>query len=166
MALENLVGAKLKRRWLIAFSFGLVHGFGFSFALRESLQFAGSHLAVSLFTFNLGVEIGQLLVLAVAVPLVSLAFKRVVSERMGIIILSAFVAHTAWHWMVERGATLKEYQFAWPSLDLAFAASAMRAATVLLIVIAAAWGLSELYRRLAENRELNRGEAAAENPST
>ncbi|MEX2152932.1 MAG: HupE/UreJ family protein [Gemmatimonadaceae bacterium] len=149
MALENIVGAKLNRRWLIAFGFGLVHGFGFSFALRESLQFAGSHLAVSLFTFNLGVEIGQLVVLAVAVPLVSLAFKYVVSERMGIIILSAFVAHTAWHWMVDRGATLDEYQFAWPTLDMAFAASAMRAAIVLLIVGAAAWGLAELYRRLS-----------------
>jgi hypothetical protein len=153
MALENIVGAQLKRRWLIAFGFGLVHGFGFSFALRESLQFAGSHLAVSLLTFNLGVEIGQLLVLAVAVPLVSLAFKRVVAERLGIVILSAFVAHTAWHWMMDRGATLKEYQFTWPALDLAFAASAMRAAIVLLIVIGAAWGLSELYRKLAESRE-------------
>ena len=48
MALENIVGAKLERRWLIAFGFGLVHGFGFSFALRESLQFAGTHLATSL----------------------------------------------------------------------------------------------------------------------
>jgi hypothetical protein len=150
MALENIVGAKLKRRWLIAFGFGLVHGFGFSFALRESLQFAGSHLAVSLFTFNLGVEIGQLLVLAIAVPLVSLAFKHVVMERLGIVILSAFVAHTAWHWMVDRGATLEEYQFSWPTLDLAFAVSAMRAAIVLLIIGGAAWGLSELYRRIAE----------------
>ena len=35
MAFENIVGPKLERRWLIAFGFGLVHGFGFSFALRE-----------------------------------------------------------------------------------------------------------------------------------
>jgi len=54
MALENIVGAKLERRWLVAFGFGLVHGFGFSFALRESLQFAGSHLALSLVSFNPG----------------------------------------------------------------------------------------------------------------
>ena len=52
MALENIVGAKLERRWLIAFGFGLVHGFGFSFALRESMQFAGRHLAASLVSFN------------------------------------------------------------------------------------------------------------------
>jgi hypothetical protein len=153
MALENIVGARLKRRWLIAFGFGLVHGFGFSFALKDSLQFAGSHLAVSLFTFNVGVEIGQLLVLALAVPLVSLAFKRVVAERLGIVILSAFVAHTAWHWMVERGRTLGEYQFTWPTLDLAFAASAMRGAIVLIIVGTAAWAMSELYKKLAESRE-------------
>ncbi len=68
MALENIVGAKLERRWMIAFGFGLVHGFGFSFALRESLQFAGAHLATSLVSFNVGVELGQLRVLAVAVP--------------------------------------------------------------------------------------------------
>src|SRR6185503_13712210 len=43
MALENIVSPRLTRRWLITFAFGLVHGFGFSFALRESLQFAGSH---------------------------------------------------------------------------------------------------------------------------
>ena len=148
MALENIVGARLRRRWLIAFGFGLVHGFGFSFALRQSLQFAGSHLAVSLFTFNAGVEIGQLLVLAVAVPLLSLAFTRVVAERMGIIILSALVAHTAWHWMLERAARLREYEFTLPALDLAFVASALRAALVLVIIGGAAWGLGEAFRRL------------------
>ena len=153
MALENIVGPKLNRRWLIAFGFGLVHGFAFSFALRESLQFAGSHVATSLFTFNLGVEIGQLLVLAVAVPLISLAFKYAVAERMGIIILSALVAHTAWHWMLDRGAALKEYQFDWPTLDLAFAASAMRGAMLLLIIAGAAWGLSELFKRLLRPAE-------------
>jgi len=149
LAIENIVGAKLQRRWLFAFGFGLVHGFGFSFALKESLQFAGSHLAISLFTFNLGVEIGQILALAVAVPLMSLLFKRVVAERMGIIVLSAFVAHTAWHWMIQRGATLREYQFTWPAWDMALAASAMRAAIILIVIGAAAWGLRELYCRLS-----------------
>ena len=148
MALENIVGARLRRRWLIAFAFGLVHGFGFSFALRQSLQFAGSHLAVSLFTFNVGVEIGQLVVLAVAVPLLSLALTRVVTERIGIIVLSALVAHTAWHWMLDRGARLREYEFTWPALDLAFLASAMRGALVLVVSGGAVWALSEAFRRL------------------
>ena len=155
MAIENVIGPKVQRRWVVAFGFGLVHGFGFSFALRESLQFAGSHLAVSLFTFNLGVEIGQILALAVAVPLVSLAFKRLVAERLGIIILSAFVAHTAWHWMMERGSSLSEYEFTMPVLDVAFAASVLRAAIVLTIAGGAVWVMRELVRRsrMLENRE-------------
>src|SRR6266480_52744 len=61
MALENIAGAtSVQRRWIIAFGFGLVHGFGFSFALRQTLQFAGSHLLASLLSFNVGVELGQL----------------------------------------------------------------------------------------------------------
>src|SRR5262245_17313411 len=75
MALENIVyaalgklGDDISRRWIIAFAFGLVHGFGFSFALRESLQFAGNHLMTALFGFNLGVEIGQIAVLLVLIP--------------------------------------------------------------------------------------------------
>ena len=59
MALENIVGgATVQRRWMITFGFGLVHGFGFSFALRQTMQFAGSHLLASLLSFNVGVELG------------------------------------------------------------------------------------------------------------
>ena len=106
MALENILapGAVLRRRWLIAFGFGLVHGFGFSFALRDTMQLAGSHLLTSLLSFNLGVEIGQVAVLAVLLPALALLF-RVVAERPGTIVLSAIVAHTGWHWMIDRGRT-------------------------------------------------------------
>src|SRR6202008_2872821 len=97
MALENIVGSTLRRRWIIAFAFGLVHGFGFAFALRESLQFAGSHLLTALFAFNVGVELGQVAVLLVLVPVLRLVF-RYVPERIGVIVLSALVAHTGWHW--------------------------------------------------------------------
>jgi len=124
-----------------------VHGFAFSFALRQSLQFAGGHIALSLVSFNLGVEIGQLLVLAVAVPVLSLLFSRVIQERMGVILLSAFVAHTAWHWMLDRGSTLGQYDYSWPALDLPFALGALRAAMVLVVIVAAVWGLSEVFRR-------------------
>ena len=150
MALENIAGPKLQRRWLIAFGFGLVHGFAFSFALRQSLQFAGSHVATSLFSFNLGVEIGQLIVLAVAIPLISLAFRYAVAERMGVIILSALIAHTAWHWMLDRGASLRAYQFDWPTFDLALAASVMRGAIVLLVIGFAVWGLGYAFKQLAQ----------------
>ena len=109
MALENIVGADVKRRFVVSFAFGLVHGFGFSFALRESLQFAGSHMVTSLLSFNLGVELGQILVLVLLVPALSGLFRYVVAERMGTILLSALVAHTSWHWMSERAGVLSQY---------------------------------------------------------
>src|SRR5260370_32821268 len=114
MALENIVGSNLQRRWMITFAFGLVHGFGFSFVLRETLQFAGPHLLTALLAFNVGVELGQLLVIVLLFPALGLLF-RFVPERIGTIVLSALVAHTAWHWMLERGDRLS--QFPWPALD-------------------------------------------------
>ena len=127
MALENIVGASnVQRRWMIAFGFGLVHGFGFSFALRQTLQFAGSHLLTSLLSFNVGVELGQLLVLLVLIPVLELLFRYVVAERMGTIILSALVAHTGWHWMTERADRLRQFQFQWPALNAALLASVLR----------------------------------------
>ncbi|HXB73722.1 MAG TPA: HupE/UreJ family protein [Candidatus Acidoferrales bacterium] len=140
MALENIVGgASLHRRWMIAFGFGLVHGFGFSFALRQTLQFAGSHLLASLLSFNVGVELGQLLVLLVLIPLLELCFRFVVAERMGTIILSALVAHTGWHWMLDRADRLSRYHFQWPVWTAAVVVSAMRWAMVAAILAAAVW---------------------------
>jgi len=148
MALENIVGPKLERRWIVAFGFGLVHGFGFSFALRESMQFAGSHLATSLVSFNVGVELGQLFVLALVVPALTLLFRRVVAERMGTILLSAFVAHTAWHWMLDRFAVLRQYQFEMPAMSLSVAASVARGLILLLIVAGAGWAMFEVVGRI------------------
>lgn len=139
MAFENILGAKLQRRWLIAFAFGLIHGFGFSFALSESLQFAGAHLITSLFSFNVGVELGQLFVLAITVPVLHLLFKKVIPELGGTIVLSAILAHTGWHWMTERGGQLLRYDFRVPPLDAAFFAAFLRWLMLLLIVCGAAW---------------------------
>ena len=122
MAFENILaagsgdGTPVRRRWLMAFGFGLVHGFGFSFALRETLQFAGSHLVTSLLAFNVGVELGQLLVIALAVPVLEVLFRFVVAERAGIILISALVAHTSWHWMMERYDVLSQYPITWAAL--------------------------------------------------
>ena len=76
MAIENIIGANIERRWVMTFAFGLVHGFGFSFLLRERLQFAGSHLLSSLLAFNVGVEFGQLLVLMVLIPALGFLFTQ------------------------------------------------------------------------------------------
>jgi len=149
MALENITGAtSIQRRWVIAFIFGLVHGFGFSFALRESLQFAGSHLVTSLVAFNVGVELGQLLVLLVLVPLLNLLFRHAMAERIGIIILSALVAHTGWHWMQERGEQLLKFPL--PVMDAAAWASLLRWLLATLLLGAAMWFARRHLRRWLE----------------
>ena len=135
LALENIVrGANTTTRWAMAFGFGLVHGFGFSFALRETLQFAGTHLLTSLLSFNVGVELGQVLVLLLLVPALNFLFRYVVAERVGIIVSSAIVAHTAWHWMTERWAALR--QFPSPSID---ALVVVRASLIIVGIAAVVW---------------------------
>lgn len=156
MALENIVGSKVERRWMIALGFGLVHGFGFSFALKQTMQFAGSHLLTSLLSFNVGVELGQLLVLVLLIPLLELLFKFVVPERIGTIILSAIVAHTGWHWMLERGSRLS--QFGWPAFDARLIVNVMRWLIAILILSFLGW-LVTIFRRRREKAP--QGETAA-----
>jgi hypothetical protein len=154
MALENIVGAtSVGRRWMVTFAFGLVHGFGFSFALRQTLQFAGSHLLTSLVSFNLGVELGQLLVLAVSIPALNLLFRYVVAERMGTIILSALVAHTAWHWMVDRWGVLRQFPLSFPVLNAAFWAVAMRWTMVLVALAGLVWLVSLVLKKRSNKSE-------------
>jgi hypothetical protein len=139
-------GRALKRRWLVTFAFGLVHGFGFSFGLRQTLQYAGSHLLTSLLSFNVGVQLGQLLVLVLLIPALDLLFRYVVAERMGTIILSAIVGHTAWHWMGDRWELLRKFTFEWPALDAAFFAGALRWMMLLVIGAGLYWLVFALFK--------------------
>ena len=147
MAFENIVGARLEHRWMLSFGFGLVHGFGFSFVFSDTLQFAGGHLFSSLLAFNVGVEIGQILVLILVIPLLNILFKFFVKERVGTILLSALLAHSAWHWMLERGFVLNQYQMQMPPLDTLFFAALMRWGMLLIVIVAILWGMYELFRR-------------------
>jgi len=170
MALENIVYASLSkdvrgeisRRWIIAFAFGIVHGFGFSFALRESLQFAGDHLVMSLLAFNVGVEIGQIVVLAVLIPALGLLFGFVVPERLGIIILSAFVVHTGWHWILERGEQFAKFPF--PKIDAAFLASAMRGLMGLFVLAGVVLFANVVLKRWLEAEDVSSARGVTEQP--
>ncbi len=149
MAFENIVGARLEHRWIVTFAFGLVHGFGFSFLFSDTLQFAGGHLFSSLLAFNIGVELGQLFILILVIPVLNLLFKYFVKERIGAILLSALLAHSAWHWMLERGATLGLFQFQMPIFDSLFFASLMRWGMMLIVIVAALWAMYELFRKFS-----------------
>lgn len=117
MALEDIMGVNLQRRILITGLFGLVHGFGFSYGLQENFQFAGTHLIVSLFAFNVGIELGQIVVLAVMLPTLALVKRYVLPGKVGMIILSAIAADTGWHWMLDRARAL--WETPWPQPTLA-----------------------------------------------
>ena len=143
MALENIMGVDLKRRVLITGLFGLVHGFGFSYGLQENFQFAGTHLLVSLFAFNVGIEIGQIVVLAVMLPALAVVRRHVLPGRVGMIILSAIVADTGWHWMIDRADVL--WKTPWPRPSAA--GLAILAFWVVGILLAAG-GLSVITKRL------------------
>jgi hypothetical protein len=69
VGVENLFVTDASKRWRITFPFGLIHGFGFAGALRE-IALPRAQVPIALVSFNLGVEIGQLAVLSLALPLV------------------------------------------------------------------------------------------------
>jgi len=90
--------ADVSKRWLVALFFGLIHGFGFSSALRE-IGIPSNELVTSLISFNVGVEFGQLLIIATLLPLLWFVRKKhwdnnvikVVSIIIGIVGLIWFV---------------------------------------------------------------------------
>jgi HupE / UreJ protein len=145
MAIENIIGAKLSQRWIITGLFGLVHGFGFADVLKEQLQFAGSYLLVSLLSFNVGIEIGQLAVLCIFVPALALLLRGRMAGRMGIIVLSAIVANVAWQWMMQRGEVL--WQTPWPQLTPSAAIVLARWAVALSLAVGAAKLLAKRIER-------------------
>jgi len=136
MAIENIIGANANQRWIITGLFGLVHGFGFADVLKEQLQFAGSNLLVSLLSFNVGIEIGQLFVLCVFVPALAFLLRGRMAGRMGIIVSSAIIANVAWQWMMQRGETL--WQTPWPPLTAPALMTLARWIIALSLAVAAA----------------------------
>ncbi len=100
---------------------------------------------------DLGVELSQLFVLVLLVPLLDLLYRHVVPERMGIILLSAIVAHTSWHWMSERATTLGQYAATWPFLS-AMPTAALPWIAPIVILAVVAWRLVRTQERPAAGR--------------
>lgn len=146
MAIENIFGQSAKRRWIWSALFGLVHGFGFSFLLASQLQFAGSHLLLSLLAFNVGIELGQLLVLLVALPAIALFLgSGLVSERAFTLVVSVLVAHTAWHWTTERAAFL--WSADWTAVELLGSWTIVTSMAIAAVVLPVLATMLVLYRR-------------------
>lgn len=102
---ENLWrrGEEPKGRGALTFAFGLIHGFGFASVLRDlGVGRGGDGLALPLLTFNLGVELGQVAIAAVVLPLVWQARKNDKFVRVGVPALSAMIALAGLYWLLER----------------------------------------------------------------
>ena len=90
-------------RWILTFAFGLIHGFGFASVLRE--MGIGAHaggVAMPLFSFNLGVELGQIVVAAIALPIIWQLRKKEVFLRRGVPACSVVVAVLGAFWFAQR----------------------------------------------------------------
>ena len=101
VGIENCVALDLSRRWRLTFLFGLVHGFGFAGALRE-IAVSATQLPLALASFNVGVEAGQLTVLAAVLPLVSWLGRRAWFAHGGLQIGSVAVSAVGLFWFVAR----------------------------------------------------------------
>jgi hypothetical protein len=102
-AIENIVRPDVRWRFALTFGFGLVHGLGFASVLAVLLP--PDHVIAPLLGFNLGVEIGQLVIVAIALPLAWLAARELGAERYrrgAMPVLSVALAALAIKWLIER----------------------------------------------------------------
>jgi hydrogenase/urease accessory protein HupE len=111
VAAENFFSHDVKKRWRDTFCFGLVHGFGFASALQE-FGIPKTALIPALASFNIGVEVGQIAIVAAVVPLL-LGFDHLAGGRarggrtparpvMAIYALSAVIVVLGSYWFLER----------------------------------------------------------------
>jgi len=100
-ALNNLRPVIVRRRWTMAFAFGLVHGFGFASVLAD-LGLHGTNLALSLLGFNAGVETGQLLIVLAVLPLAFLVRHTLLYRRAFMPAGSMAIVLLASYWLVAR----------------------------------------------------------------
>ncbi len=104
--ISNLYPALVQRRWPVAFFFGLIHGFGFAGVLSD-LGLQKDSLALSLVSFNLGVEAGQLAIVAIFLPLAYGLRNSWTYQRLVLVSGSLGIAALAFVWLIERAFDLK-----------------------------------------------------------
>jgi hypothetical protein len=106
LAIGNLATPSLRRRWFISAIVGAFGGLGIGHFLGDVLQFAGAHRVVSIVSFNVGVTLGEVGMLALALVGLRLLFACVLGPALGVVVLSAVMGHMGWHWMVDGGHEL------------------------------------------------------------
>lgn len=105
IAFENIYVLSLshhesRKRWIITFLFGLIHGFGFSTLIRE-IQIPTNDLLTALISFNLGVEIGQIILIACFFPIL-LYLKKLPNWRSVLLGISSLLGNIGLIWFIQR----------------------------------------------------------------
>jgi hydrogenase/urease accessory protein HupE len=102
VGLENIYRREINRRWLLTFAFGLVHGFGFATVLRELGIGANAGTVRPLLSFNLGVELGQIAIAALVLPLIRRLRLRTAFVIRYVPACSILLALAGGYWLIER----------------------------------------------------------------
>ena len=156
VSIENGVGrpqsAYLRHRWIVGLVFGLFHGLGFAIALQETLQFAGSHPIAALVAYNVGLELGTLIILAIVLPSANMIFSSAFAERAGIIVASVLIGHAGWHWMTERLTVAR--LSSWPLMDLNLLLAVVRWLLAMTVVAGGVWFIAGLLKKKPEPAEI------------
>ncbi|MBI1866911.1 MAG: HupE/UreJ family protein [Methylocystis sp.] len=107
VAVENFFSKKIDRRWIVTFLFGFIHGFGFASGLKELGVPRGAALP-ALVSFNIGVELGQIAIVLLVVPMLLLIDTRTAGERHDKLVYvgSGIVALFGAYWLLERVGVL------------------------------------------------------------
>jgi hypothetical protein len=105
-AINNIVPLFQRREWMVAFGFGLIHGFGFASGLSE-MGITQQNLVVALIGFNLGVETGQLAIVALFLPVAYALRSYWIYSRILLAGGSSVIILRATLWLVERAFNLK-----------------------------------------------------------
>lgn len=103
VGLENILRREVKKRWLLTFAFGLIHGFGFASVLRElGIAEQGSAAIAPLFSFNLGVELGQVAIAMLILPLIWKLREQPKFAPRYVTAFSILIALAGGYWLIER----------------------------------------------------------------
>jgi len=148
MAIENIASSSpTPYRWMAGVSLGLLYGLGLSSALRQSLQFGGVSSFPSVLSYLAGVELGQLLIFALLISVLSFLFRHGVPRRLTSIFLGVVIAHTSWHRMIDRALWLSNSELQWPAIDPAIYPTVLRGLIGLVIVVGLVYGAIILRAR-------------------
>lgn len=103
VGVENLIRKEPKGRKYLTFAFGLIHGFGFAAVLQEmNITSIETGILVPLFSFNLGVETGQLIVTSIALPIIWWLHTKPLIEKYFVSVCSVVVCFAGGFWLIER----------------------------------------------------------------